>query len=967
MEIGELIFASRVYTDFMGVPTLGYGYTLLVKKEITNPWILRETLATDLAVIGISLSTDDFNLLEQVRNALNSGSIEEAQQLILPFTEGENSAELNQFDFPLISLEDGKTLLALSQQTNTQPLSQVIINGELGSNSELKIETANITLKDSSASLKPVVATETPSQPAREGGNITLETSNSLQITNSNDSSRNLEFGTLGADEISSTSAQLVFGGAGADVIEASTGTAKQRLYGGDDGDTIVGGNDARLFGGEGNDILEAGLGTSGHRFFGGIGDDQLLAGIGGSLMVGGAGADEFWIARDNIIPLTANLVTDFVNDTDTIVVSLAGVDDFTDLELVPGQQGTLIQVAGQTLALILGVGVTELDSTDFRFEEPEDPTFTIRWIDADEGFWDEANKWDPSRLPQATDDVLIDLPSNPTVTHRQDTTTRINRLKATNPLIISDGILDIATIMEIDTTVELAGGTLANAIVISLSENAEIVVTANSTLDGLTSQAPLTVNNGQTLTANNEFSLEDNATLDIQPNGNVIILNEASIAGIINADGGNLSATGVGVEFTGNRARLSAANGAEVTIAAPSYSSAGLPSISNIMSANGADTELNLSALRSLSTQFDDGTSDDNIHTITATDGGQINLSQVETLTPPTREEDEVNVVVVGTNSSVDLSALKTIEGVTVNGTIRGITRFLLQGGSTAILGRNITEAGSYRRTLFQLSGGSQLTADGTQPIAFTSTSFPLGREIMSATGTNTELNLPSFSSWDGGFNDGNSTVRTQTVTASEGAAIDLSGLQTITTPARSEDGIQFVVNSSAQIDLSSLQTVDGVGGLTFDATDGSLLLGDFTNRVNLTGIGTIDANTLTNDGLLNPDTNNPDTNIGTLTLNGDYTQTGAGTLNIQLGGTNASQFDVLAISGTATFDGTLDISLVQGYTPQLNDSFQIITFGQRSGTSNFANLNFPTLEAGLAFQTEFNTDSLTLSVVAS
>lgn len=67
-----------------------------------------------------------------------------------------------------------------------------------------------------------------------------------------------------------------------------------------------------------------------------------------------------------------------------------------------------------------------------------------------------------------------------------------------------------------------------------------------------------------------------------------------------------------------------------------------------------------------------------------------------------------------------------------------------------------------------------------------------------------------------------------------------------------------------------------------------------------------------------------------GLLSINGDYTQTAAGILNIEIGGHNPGvDYDQLMISGQATLDGTLNVSLINGFVPTSGDSFQILTAG--------------------------------------
>ena len=75
---------------------------------------------------------------------------------------------------------------------------------------------------------------------------------------------------------------------------------------------------------------------------------------------------------------------------------------------------------------------------------------------------------------------------------------------------------------------------------------------------------------------------------------------------------------------------------------------------------------------------------------------------------------------------------------------------------------------------------------------------------------------------------------------------------------------------------------------------------------------------------------------------MQGDYTQQSAGVLEIQLGGTTAgTEYDQLTVTGTATMAGTLNVSLIDGFIPQVGDSFTILPYGTRSG--GFSTLNVP------------------------
>ncbi|MHC4716149.1 MAG: autotransporter outer membrane beta-barrel domain-containing protein, partial [Planctomycetota bacterium] len=55
---------------------------------------------------------------------------------------------------------------------------------------------------------------------------------------------------------------------------------------------------------------------------------------------------------------------------------------------------------------------------------------------------------------------------------------------------------------------------------------------------------------------------------------------------------------------------------------------------------------------------------------------------------------------------------------------------------------------------------------------------------------------------------------------------------------------------------------------------------------------------------------------------------------LHTELGGTTAgSEFDQVNVAGSAALDGTLDISLIAGFAPELADEFRILTFASRTG----------------------------------
>ena len=95
-------------------------------------------------------------------------------------------------------------------------------------------------------------------------------------------------------------------------------------------------------------------------------------------------------------------------------------------------------------------------------------------------------------------------------------------------------------------------------------------------------------------------------------------------------------------------------------------------------------------------------------------------------------------------------------------------------------------------------------------------------------------------------------------------------------------------------------------------------------------------------------------------------YTQKSTGTLAIAIGGPPGSGLNgTLTVAGTAALDGTLTLSLANGYTPMLGDVFTIITAGNFQGT--FATITGTDLGNGMRFQVSYSAAGVTLTVVSN
>ncbi|MBY0522070.1 MAG: hypothetical protein K2R98_01650 [Gemmataceae bacterium] len=77
-----------------------------------------------------------------------------------------------------------------------------------------------------------------------------------------------------------------------------------------------------------------------------------------------------------------------------------------------------------------------------------------------------------------------------------------------------------------------------------------------------------------------------------------------------------------------------------------------------------------------------------------------------------------------------------------------------------------------------------------------------------------------------------------------------------------------------------------------------------------------------------------------GTLVVDGAFFQMSSGILSIEIGGEFAgSQYDVLYVTGAADMAGTLNVSLIDGFMPELNATFQIISAAFVSGAFDAVN----------------------------
>ncbi|HVX11566.1 MAG TPA: DUF4214 domain-containing protein [Pirellulales bacterium] len=170
-------------------------------------------------------------------------------------------------------------------------------------------------------------------------------------------------------------------------------------------------------------------------------------------------------------------------------------------------------------------------------------------------------------------------------------------------------------------------------------------------------------------------------------------------------------------------------------------------------------------------------------------------------------------------------------------------------------------------------------------------------------------------------------------------------SGVQTTATTFDNEGSLEFAPGTgSEKFDASSFQNggslkVDS-GNVTFSTLEYP------TTPTTLNNSGTI---------LVAPGS--------TFTIDGAYTQAASGGLTLQIGGTAAGgQFGQLVVTGSATLAGTLTPTLVNGFTPDLGESYNLVTYGSESGT--FATIVGQNITTGKVFKPTYAASDFNLTV---
>lgn len=380
---------------------------------------------------------------------------------------------------------------------------------------------------------------------------------------------------------------------------------------------------------------------------------------------------------------------------------------------------------------------------------------------------------------------------------------------------------------------------------------------------------------------------------------------------------------------------------------------------------ADGVDSQIDFSALTSFT--------DDNGNRASIIDennGGSILAPELTTITAAT--------LILDSDSSMDTSQITSVlEGAihvhTINANLNALTNLTnselkLSAGATT----NIDQINS-------IQGASLIVEDGVTLVVPNVTSYASRSRdttYFRARGAGSRLSFPHLTEMTGA-----TFIGTHRVEALEGGIVDLSHVQSIP----GELSAIVADGAGSVVDLSDTVSVNLGGGrqASLTANDGGLvrLANDLVdvNRltVTLTTTGTIEAGILQlgtlaelrGNGTLTANVINsgklfPGNGPGFQSIAGWFQQTSAGRIYVELAGlVPVSEFDQLMIQGDAMLDGTLDVSLINGFQPGEREEFDVINFGSVSG--QFANLSGRSLTSGLVWDPGFSANAFSLTAL--
>jgi len=642
----------------------------------------------------------------------------------------------------------------------------------------------------------------------------------------------------------------------------------------------------------------------------------------------------------------------------------------------------------------------------------------TIIWVSPTSGSWDDSSNWLPSRLPRATDEVVIPE-TGLTITKSGGS---INVLSVNSEsalsfsgvsLTVTSGAsqIDAALTMTDGSALTVQGaGTTFTATGTTVIDGTSVTATGGGqvTLPGVTSltDTAAAVNGSVSALSGGVVSLPNLATVSVTGSGstanlladgagsllNVPVLTTVSgPSGLTATHQGSIDApvltsldgTSVTLDGTGSlpTAQIVTLTDGQLTVSGGSYDFSGLTSLDNsgvsvsggitvslpdvttfqagsgTLQASGTGSELTLPHLAVLTDSAAGGSA-----SVKALSGAEVNLPDLDAVT--VGSSSTVGLLADGAGSLLNLPALVGLSGpssltATHQGaivapllTVLSGTALTLDGTGTlptaqliSFTGGQLNLGANYNFSgLTDIDGSSVLVSSGTSESLPGVTSYQPGTATLQASGAGSVLTLPhltqvtetgagttlSVSALAGGEVSlpllatlavtGNNVVA-QLLADGTNSSLNLPDLTALS--GNSGAVSSFTLSNGAAADVSSAGFA--VTGAVVNVGSGSTLTGPLTLGAGsiLAGQGTVQGNVVNSAGSVEPG------DPHRITIHGDYHQGPNGSLDLEIEGTTpGTLYDQLVISGTAYLDGTLSVTYLNGYLPQIADTYQVMTY---------------------------------------
>lgn len=596
-------------------------------------------------------------------------------------------------------------------------------------------------------------------------------------------------------------------------------------------------------------------------------------------------------------------------------------------------------------------------------------------WIGNTSGHFDDGSRWSEGVVPDGNSIAYIDQPGDLTITVR--TAAHVRRLVSQERIrLVFPGSLQTDEPFVLEQDLDLSGGALRRTMVVPGENPSQLDPNFGlSVLDSVDSYVPLVVDGGQTIRVENGLDL--NA---------VAIVDASTAAALIDFRGAPQTVRGTGeILLRGpfQRARLFPRE-EEVTFQVPIQGEGTIgttgstmrfqsPVVSNLVGGTlciiGENWTNDSSILGidggNLVLRGNPPVNRGEIRQVGGvlrienepTGNGRISIENVEWIQEgvygnyfsfPNVESDASSSLTLQGTLDLFGGALNTdqlplswfLEGTIVNGALTGSSplrvrtnpstldrveidsgfQLEIQNGVNLVVENNLDLFGavhldstSNQTGLIFASEGSELNGDGT-------VRFGPGLLNFVAPSSGKDVILGTSITIQGGSGRIGSTLANRTINL---------GTVKCTTPS---DRIELIdvenrgtMQTLAQSTISTLGTYRQTEGLTDNEGTLIALAGFQFDGGLVRGTGDFQGNA-TNKGLFSLSSS------ASPRIQGDYTQDPSGDLRIQIG--SLSEFGALDLTGDGTFDGTLTLEFLNGFTPQIGDRIPIVTYNSSTGT---------------------------------